>query len=87
MKAKMYAWLIEPHLVLSWCDTMNLLAKKLKKYMKKLKKLVPPYFNLPVHTCNTMVWVHGVVVCQNPLLYMYLCYLFWTHHGFTHGQP
>jgi len=50
----------EPYLVASWCATMNL-TKKTRKIILKLKKLYSPYYNIPVHTHNTAVWVCGGV--------------------------
>ena len=54
----MYAW---PHLVVSWWDTMNLTKKNdKKKYFKTEKKIDSPYYNIPIHTHDTVVWVHGM---------------------------
>jgi hypothetical protein len=53
----------EPYLVASWCDTMNLTKKWQEKIFLKLKKLDSPYYNLPVHTHDTVVQVRGMPRC------------------------
>jgi hypothetical protein len=63
---------------------MNLLAKKLKKYKKKQEKLVPPYFNLPMHTCDTVVWVCSVPRCAKIHYCTRTCV---TRFGNTAGLP
>src|SRR5882762_1721376 len=38
------------------------MVKKTDK-KKQQKKLISPYYNKPVSTCDTAVWVHGVLQC------------------------
>ena len=49
----MYAWLAEPYMVASHCDTMNSLKKQLLNTRKKQQKIFSPYCNIPVHTRDT----------------------------------
>ena len=56
----MYAWLIKPYLVLSWCDTKK---KNDKKHNLKYKNQGYMYYNKPLCTCDTMAQVHSVSQC------------------------
>ena len=85
----MYTRLAEPYLVVSHHNTMNLLQKKNNKktwgkISFKAVKLSSPYCNLPMHTCDTAVRVHGVSQSAKNPNHICTCD---THFGNTAGLP
>jgi hypothetical protein len=59
----MYVWLAQPYLVVSQCDTINLMGKILITSEKKIMKNSNYLTNIPVNTRDTVAWVHALSQC------------------------
>ena len=74
----------EPHLVASWCYTVNLTKKMTRKNILKLKKLYSPYPYIPVVPMTQSLWVFPYLwktLHFNSLIWEFTMCQRWTDEG------